>query len=166
MKLFRIMCILAIAFMISACSISWDTIKYGRDTNKVLQTAPCVVDTVEEAIVVVAETKATRINIRYPIMFPFDSSVITDDEMVNIDSLADTLKEYPDTNVVINGWASSEGAKLYNSKLSGQRAIAVKSALLARGIAKDRINTIAKGETGIFGDLLNLNRRAIVLDVK
>ena len=166
MKLFRIMCILAIAFMISACSVSWDTIKYAGDTDKELQTAPCVVESVEDVVVVVAETKATRIDVRHPILFPFDSSVITADEMISINSLAETLKEYPDTNVVINGWASTEGATLYNSKLSGQRAIAVKSALLAKGIAEDRINTVAKGETGIFSDLLKLNRRAIVIDVK
>jgi len=167
MKIFKLMSILAIAFMISACSISMDTIKYAGDTDKELQTAPCaVVSIVEEVAPVPAAAPITITKIREAILFPFDSAELLPAELEKINTIADMLKAYPDTYIVINGWASSEGPKLYNSKLSGHRAIAVKSALIERGIIEERIDAVAKGETGLFGDLLKLNRRAIVLDVK
>ena len=164
MKL-RIVAVLAMAVLLSACGMSMDTIRYAGTPDGPVQTAPCVVETVEEVAPVVQAAKATRIDVRQPIMFPFDSSEIVADEMAKIDKLANLLKEYPDTHVVINGFASSEGPEDYNLDLSGQRATAVKSALIEKGISEDRISTVAKGETGIFGDLLKLNRRAIVLDV-
>jgi len=167
-KLIAVIAVLVMAFMFTACG-SFDTIRYAGNTDKEMQTAPCVVvETVEEAAVpAAAPIEIVKVvKIRQPIMFPFDSAEITDQEMAKIDALANILIENPDTLVVVNGWASSEGSDDYNMDLSGQRAMAVQSALIDKGIADDRIETVAKGETGLFGDLLKLNRRAIVLDVE
>ncbi len=172
-----VVAIIVLMFMVGACSM--DNIRYSGHIDEVIQTAPCavVVETVEEAVVVIEEAKVVEaaapveivknvIKIKQPIMFPFDSAVITDEEMVKIDTLANLLNENPDTVVVVNGWASSEGSDEYNMALSGDRATAVKSELIAKGIDEDRVSIVAKGETGLFGDILKLNRRAIVLDVE
>lgn len=63
--------------------------------------------------------------------------------MLSIDKLADALKKYPTRNVLIEGHTDSRGGETYNLNLSEQRADAVRSALIERGIAADRIT--AKG---------------------
>ena len=166
---------LAMVFALGACSL--DTIRYSGETTKLTQVEPCiVVETVEEVAEVIEEEPIEAaapvtivkkvVKIKQPIMFPFDSSEIKPAEMEKVDTLANILAENPDTNVVINGYASTEGPESYNMFLSQERAIAVQSALIEKGVAEDRINVVGKGETGIFGELLKLNRRAIVLDVE
>lgn len=162
-KVFKIIPVLALMFLVSGCGISMDTIRYSLDTDKELQTAPCEVSIEVENP---APAAVTITKIKEAILFPFDSAEIIPDEMKKIDKIAIMMKVYADTYIVINGWASSEGSEEYNMDLSGQRAIAVKSSLIERGIDETRIDTVSKGETGLFGDLLKLNRRAIVLDVK
>lgn len=169
-KTLQIVAVLAVAFMVGACSMSMDTIKYAGTTDKPVQTGECVeVATIEEAAVEAAAPVVIKkiVKIKQPIMFPFDSAVITDNEMAKIDALANILDENPDTIIAISAFASSEGPEDYNLELSQGRANAVQSALIEKGISEDRIiDVIGKGETGIFGELLKLNRRAIVIDVE
>ena len=173
-KVFTICVALAMVFALGACSL--DTIRYSGDTTKLTQVEPCVVvvETIAEVAEEVEATPAAApvviekkvVKVRQPIMFPFDSSEITAEEMAKVDALANILTENSDTNVVINGYASSEGPESYNMFLSQERAIAVQSALIEKGIDDSRIDIVGKGETSIFGELLKLNRTAIVLDVE
>lgn len=61
----------------------------------------------------------------------------------SIDKLAEFLRENPDRSVLVEGHTDSTGGESFNLSLSQRRADAVRSALLARGIAPDRI--IARG---------------------
>jgi outer membrane protein OmpA-like peptidoglycan-associated protein len=63
-----------------------------------------------------------------------------------VDKLASYLKEYPQRDVLIEGYTDSLGSEEYNRYLSGERASAVKQALLARGIAAERIQVKGVGE--------------------
>lgn len=63
-----------------------------------------------------------------------------------VDKLATYLKEYPQRDVLIEGYTDSLGSEEYNRYLSGERASAVKQALLARGIAAERIQVRGVGE--------------------
>ena len=61
-------------------------------------------------------------------------------------------KKYPNANIIIEGYASSDGSDAYNLKLSNKRAAAVKAYLVSNGIDAKRLNTVGYGETNLSGD--------------
>lgn len=62
-----------------------------------------------------------------------------------LDKLANFLKQYPDRKVLVEGFTDSTGGAALNMTLSKHRADAVRSALVTRGIAADRIATAGHG---------------------
>jgi outer membrane protein OmpA-like peptidoglycan-associated protein len=162
-KIISIFTVLAVALVMSACSsVSWDTIRFAGNTSKQVQVVECTISIAEPLPV-----KATKIKILEPVLFNFDKSYIRADQEPVIDRLAALMTEYPDTVLAIDGFASKEGAKMHNLKLSQRRADSVKAALVAMGIADDRItNVVGRGITTQFSDKLPPNRRVVVLSVE
>jgi outer membrane protein OmpA-like peptidoglycan-associated protein len=62
-------------------------------------------------------------------------------------SLANIFKEYPNTNILVEGHTDSTGSDAYNLTLSKNRAQAVTSFLVNQGISKGRIDTKWYGES-------------------
>lgn len=87
------------------------------------------------------------------VSFPFNESVIQASQMPTIDRVATYLKEHPNVNVVINGYASPEGSEAYNLKLSQRRADAMKDLLVSKyGIDASRIEAVGHGIGDIFSE--------------
>jgi len=63
-----------------------------------------------------------------------------------LDQLAQFLADHPDRRVQIDGFTDSVGTDSYNQDLSQQRADAVKSALITRGIDPSRIGSQGYGK--------------------
>lgn len=64
-----------------------------------------------------------------------------------LDDLKILLDQYPNiTQLRIEGHADGAGSADANLELSGQRALAVKKALLERGVAKDRLIAVGFGD--------------------
>ncbi len=63
-----------------------------------------------------------------------------------IGKLGDFLSQYKKRNVLIEGFTDSRGTEEYNQQLSQRRANAVRSALLDRGIAPERVRVRGYGE--------------------
>lgn len=61
-------------------------------------------------------------------------------------SLANIFKEYPDTNILVEGHTDSSGSDAYNLTLSKNRAQAVTTFLVNQGISSGRIDTKWYGE--------------------
>ncbi len=69
-----------------------------------------------------------------------------------LNSMADILKEYPKTNVLVEGHTDSAGPDDYNMNLSKQRATSVTEYLVTQGIDKSRLTTKWYGENQPVGD--------------
>ncbi len=78
--------------------------------------------------------------------FGFDSSNLTSEAKMNLDKLAEVLRNNPDTNINIYGYTDSKGADSYNLSLSDRRAAAVKSYLISKGVNAAAMFTMGMGE--------------------
>jgi outer membrane protein OmpA-like peptidoglycan-associated protein len=81
------------------------------------------------------------------LLFDFDSSVVKGAARSNLTDLANSLREYPDTEVLIVGHTDSQGSDSYNQGLSERRSVAAKNFLVSQGVPADRIRTEGLGES-------------------
>ncbi len=89
------------------------------------------------------------------VTFDETSGIYFDTEKFNINSasqetlnkLAGIFKEYPDTNILVEGHTDSSGSDSYNLTLSKNRAQAVTNYLVTNGVPKNRFDTKWYGES-------------------
>jgi outer membrane protein OmpA-like peptidoglycan-associated protein len=79
------------------------------------------------------------------ILFAFDSDVIQGAARQNLANLANSLRRYPDTEVLIVGHTDNIGSPQYNQGLSERRAASARNFLIVQGIPADRIRTQGLG---------------------
>jgi OOP family OmpA-OmpF porin len=80
----------------------------------------------------------------------FDSGKSTlkgDGTPARLDAIKEILKNYPNAKFSVEGHTDSDGSNAYNQKLSEDRANAVKTALVTRGVKADNLSTVGFGET-------------------
>ncbi|MBL7912747.1 MAG: OmpA family protein [Bacteroidia bacterium] len=88
---------------------------------------------------------------RTPGYFNYNESTLRDEAKKMLDQNISVLKSHYDLTLVINGFADSRGAEVYNKKLSLKRANSVKQYLIENGISKRRITaTVGYGESMII----------------
>ena len=80
------------------------------------------------------------------ILFGFDSEILQPQAKENIYKLADILKKYPDSNILIAGHTDSDGAEQYNQQLSERRAKAVSDYTMMQGVSSSRLSIAGLGE--------------------
>ena len=73
--------------------------------------------------------------------FEYDSATITPGSAKTVDDLALMLEAYPTSHIRVVGHTDSMGTTATNQPLSEARAKAIKDALVAKGVAADRIET-------------------------
>ena len=73
------------------------------------------------------------------VLFEFGKASMRPEGMKSIEDLASFLKQYPERNILIEGFTDNIGSEAFNMELSKNRANSVKSDLLNRGIADNRI---------------------------
>ena len=102
------------------------------------------------------------------LLFDFDSSALRDAAETNLQELAESVENYPRTNVLIIGHTDSIGTDTYNQRLSERRANSAQQYLVEQGIAMDRVSTRGLGESDPVADNATddgrqLNRRVEVV---
>jgi len=80
------------------------------------------------------------------IHFGFDSYAVDGAARNDLEANARVLTDKSDLRVVIEGHCDERGTAEYNMALGAERARAVKSALVALGVASSRVDTISYGE--------------------
>lgn len=125
------------------------------------QTAGSGVD-VEE----VGDQDAILVRLPDGVTFATGSAAINPGFYNTLDSVAQTLIQYPNSLIDVYGFTDTTGAPALNQRLSEQRAQAVADYLSSRGVARARMATMGYGEQYDYlrvktGDNVNepLNRR-------
>jgi len=93
------------------------------------------------------------------VMFDVNSASLKPGAYAEIDRVANILQQYPDTNIRVAGHTDQSGSETYNQQLSERRAMSVKNALIQRGVADYRIQTIGYGESMPISSDAAVNRR-------
>ncbi|MAN59322.1 MAG: cell envelope biogenesis protein OmpA [Flavobacteriaceae bacterium] len=80
------------------------------------------------------------------ILFDYDKATIRQESYSALQSIADIMKEYPNTVFHIQGHTDSRGSDAYNMKLSKERAASVMDYLTTIGMPANRLTSEGYGE--------------------
>ncbi|MGO1251227.1 OmpA family protein [Psychrobacter sp.] len=86
------------------------------------------------------------------ITFAFDDATLSSSFKPTLGQLASTMSQYDQTTVTIAGHTDSRGSESYNMALSRDRAYSVANYLTSQGVASNRVNVVAYGESRPVAD--------------
>lgn len=86
------------------------------------------------------------------IYFELNSTKLSSKSIVELNKLANILKQFSDTHLEIRAHSDSRGNANYNLILSEQRAEAVVKYMISRGVSKDRLKSKGYGETMLLNE--------------
>ncbi|MEO5825774.1 MAG: OmpA family protein [Gemmatimonadales bacterium] len=81
------------------------------------------------------------------LLFDYDSDAVRAAAQDNLRTLAGSLGNYPDSDLLIVGHTDDRGTDSYNLGLSERRAAASANYLVTQGVARSRIRTMGLGES-------------------
>lgn len=81
------------------------------------------------------------------VLFPLNSSYLTDQAKGEIDKLVNLLADYPDASLIVDGHTDATGTEEYNQWLSEKRAESVKNYIADHHIDASRITTNGYGQS-------------------
>jgi outer membrane protein OmpA-like peptidoglycan-associated protein len=84
------------------------------------------------------------------IYFDLNKSLIRNDAAVELQKIADIMKEYPQMNIDVRSHTDSRYASEYNQKLSQQRAESTRDWLMNQCIAPERLKASGYGESKLI----------------
>lgn len=91
--------------------------------------------------------------IELQVNFPNNSSVIGAAYLSEIKEVADFMRQYPNTEAVIEGHTDDRGSASYNQELSERRATKVAETLVSEfGVASGRVSSVGYGEARPVAD--------------
>jgi len=80
-----------------------------------------------------------------PVYFPFDSFEVSDSEQAKIQEIASYARSQG-KELIVAGFTDDVGTEEYNRGLGDRRALAVRTALMNRGVSGNKIQTVSFGE--------------------
>jgi outer membrane protein OmpA-like peptidoglycan-associated protein len=89
------------------------------------------------------------------IFFDYGKSYLTDEDYFKLDKIVLLLKKHDHLNLEINCHSDARSNDEFNLKLSEKRAITLSNYLVGRGISKERIIAIGRGESQILNSCKN-----------
>ena len=96
---------------------------------------------------------AEKVTFNADVLFDFDKATLKPEGRSKLDDLAGRVKGINLEVVIAIGYADRIGSNAYNQRLSVQRAEAIKSYLVSKGVEANRVYTEGKGESNpVTGD--------------
>ena len=80
------------------------------------------------------------------VLFDTASATLKPGATLQLNRLADYMRDSPQTRIVIEGYTDNRGSADYNQQLSEERAQSVAAALTTEGIESDRVQTVGRGK--------------------
>jgi outer membrane protein OmpA-like peptidoglycan-associated protein len=93
-----------------------------------------------------------KITMKSGVLFDFNSSKVNPTVNDNLVKFAETLKQYPDTEILVAGHTDNVGTEQYNMNLSQQRANAVANVLKTNNVTRNRLTILGYGEKNPVAD--------------
>jgi peptidoglycan-associated lipoprotein len=84
------------------------------------------------------------------LFFDYDSYDLRPDAQTSVSQAANYLNQHPAIKVLVAGYCDDRGSAEYNITLGENRADSAKKALIAAGVAPDRVRTISYGKEKQF----------------
>lgn len=95
------------------------------------------------------------------VLFAFDKAELSAQAAPRLDKLAGFLTQFPERQMLIEGYTDSVGNEAYNLSLSERRAQAVRDALVERGVGSARITARGYGKAHPVADNSTPDGRAM-----
>lgn len=94
---------------------------------------------------VVTAPAPEKLEVVQVVYFDHDSAALRWESRDKLDAVVTQLKAHPNLVVSVEGHASSDGDKLHNVKLSGERTTAVQMYIIKHGVSPAQLRGIARG---------------------
>lgn len=148
MSRFGLLVLLSI-FFVACGDKKIDVTQGGSSTQQIQQEQIQQEQLPQEEVIEEYQPEKTKLdaNSLEVIYFAFDSFVLSKEMFRVVDANAELLKQHPEENIILEGNTDAYGSDEYNFALGNKRALAVKEALVIRGIQEKRIKTVSYGET-------------------
>lgn len=98
------------------------------------------------------QIEALLVRVPSEVLFERGSSALTSQGSAKIKEVAAVLREYPDSDIYVRGYSSSEGDDRANFELSQRRAEVVRNELAAAGVSTSRLYAQGMGASNPVGD--------------
>ena len=107
-----------------------------------------IIEPIQEPIPVVPSEEVLETLNEYAktILFDYSKSLFKQETFTVLQAITSILKDYPESNFLIEGHTDSLGSHITNNRLSNARANAVKDYLISNGIDPERLTAIGYGE--------------------
>ena len=139
---------------VAGAAVGYQKDKQIRELKE--QTAGSGIDVTETP-----DQKSILVNLPNGVTFPVDSTTISPTFQSTLDTIANSLIEYPDSLIDVYGHTDSTGSDQYNLDLSQRRANSVADYLVMRGVARARIRAQGYGERYPVADNTTEQGRAL-----
>jgi outer membrane protein OmpA-like peptidoglycan-associated protein len=115
--------------------------------NKMDKQAKKIQDELGNVAKVERVSEGIKLTFDSQLLFDFGKASLRESYKDDLWKLGNTLKQYPETDLLIVGHTDNVGSESFNEALSKKRAKTVSNELTSTGISKNRIKVKGKGET-------------------